>query len=252
MQYDYSEETFKNAQNNYNKYNDGSLNLTPLECALDIFILLQFSYYSDKQSFITVPKESRTDEDQYKGKLKSSWGNKLLPLYRISQRLKNVNISCSDAFYFIKKHNKKPNTLFYIDSPYFFSEDIYDSCETKDADSIFPHKKLADYLKKIHSSNNYFVASNRVTISNTRKKNNNWTNDKAIAMANLCFAHPGFHYTLHRAKNKRDKNKTQVEIIVANFSFKNSIPFYNEDGTLNPVTEERVNACILEKDSRCN
>lgn len=71
-------------------------------------------------------------------------------------------------------------------------------------------------------------------------------------MANLCFAHPGFHYTLHRAKNKRDKNKTQVEIIVANFSFKNSIPFYNEDGTLNPVTEERVNACILEKDSRCN
>lgn len=250
MQYDYSKETFDNARSNYLKTIEETLKLSPLECALNIFILLHFSYYSDKQSFIKVPRKKLSDE-QYYWYCKRLWAEKMLPLYRINQRLQKVNISCSDAFYFIKKLNKKSNTLFYIDSPYFFSEDVYDKCKSKesivDADSVFPHKKLADYLKKIHTSHNFFVASNRVTISSTRKKNNKWANDKAIAMANECYAHPDFHYALHRTKYDKDENKTQVEIIVANFTFKNSIPFYNDDGTLNPVTKEAVNACILEE-----
>lgn len=87
---------------------------------------------------------------------------------------------------------------------------MYDKCKSKesivDADSVFPHKKLADYLKKIHTSHNFFVASNRVTISSTRKKNNKWANDKAIAMANECYAHPDFHYALHRTKHDKDEN----------------------------------------------
>lgn len=253
IQYDYSKETLNNAYKNYLQVNNGMLELSPLECALNIFILQHFSYYTDKTSFIDAPRENLNDEQYYWYRIKL-WTDKMLPLYRISQRLQNVNISRSDAFYFISELNTKPNTLFYIDSPYFFSEDVYDTCKTtaslKDAENAFPHKELADYLKKIHESNNYFVASNRVTVSITRKKGKKGTklvNDYAISLANECYAHRGFHYTLHRARNMHDEDKTQVEIIVANFTFKDSIPFYNKDDTPNLLTTEAVNNCILEE-----
>lgn len=253
IQYDYSKETLNNAYMKYLQVNNGMLELSPLECALNLFILQHFSYYTDKTSFIDAPRENRNDEQYYWYRIKL-WTDKMLPLYRISQRLQNVNISRSDAFDFINKLNTKPNTLFYIDSPYFFSEDVYDTCKTtaslKDAENAFPHKELADYLKKIHESNNYFVASNRVTVSITRKKGKKGTklvNDYAISLANECYAHRGFHYTLHRARNMHDEDKTQVEIIVANFTFKDSIPFYNKDDTPNLLTTEAVNNCILEE-----
>jgi len=130
MEYDYSKETLDNAYSNYLQFNNGMLKLSPLECAINIFILLHFSYYTDKTSFIEAPRDNLSDE-QYYWYRKELWAKKMLPLYRIHQRLQDVNISCSDAFYFIKKLNKKPNTLFYIDSPYFFSEDVYDSANQK-------------------------------------------------------------------------------------------------------------------------
>lgn len=252
MQYEYSRETFDNAQSNYFKSHEKKLTSSPLDCALNIFILLHFSHYSDKISYIDVPQGNRSDI-RYFWYLKELWSNKMIPLYRISQRLKNVNISCSDAFYFIKKHNQKNNVLFYIDSPYFYSEDVYNDKSDKsdiDENKIFPHKKLARALIKIHNANNFFVASNRVTISDTRKKNHNWTNDLAIDMANKCYAKKGFYYELRRFKDMTDEEKTQVEIVVTNFAFPNGTPFFNkENDTINLITTKMVDACISSETS---
>ena len=153
-------------------------------------------------------------------------------LNALSQKLKLANIYNMDFSKFIKKQLKIPHTLYYIDSPYFYSEDVY-------SQQTFDHKKLSMLVKQIDDQQNFFVMSNRVTVSSTRKKSG-LTNNDAINMCNKYYAGKNYHYELLLFKKKVNPNECQVEILISNFNFNGSTPYDHN------ITEEEVNNCIIQ------
>ena len=243
IKYEFTEKTFYDALERYRLNAEEKYKLSPLVCALDIFYLLHFSYHANKKDFIPYEPSDTTGE-RFKNIQRDHFVLPLLPLYKIHCRLENVNISCKDALDFIDNHLSGKNTLFYIDSPYFYSEEVYEVCKSG-TDSLsekpFPHEELAQKLIDINNSGNYFVASNRVTVSSTNKKNSRKLSNKlAIEMANKCYSNHGFNYKLIACKNQNDEDKNQVEILVSNYPFKDS-------KTCIEITEAEVNACIASK-----
>lgn len=239
LKYDRNEETFLDALARYRLSDKEKKKLPPLRCALDIFYLLNFSYHANKQDFTPYTK-IKENEKKYKYKKRENFAKPLIPLYALSCLLTNVNISCRDALEFIDEHLSDKNALFYIDSPYFFSEDVYDTCN-KNNDYIpeapFPHEELAQKLIDINNSGNFFIASNRVTVSSTRKNKSELSNLSAIEKANKCYGNCGFYYILIACRNKNSRDKNQVEILVSNYPFENSKP-------CTEITEAEVNDCI--------
>lgn len=242
QQLEYNKDTFLQARYRYeSQKNESPKTYPPLQRAVDLFILLHFSCRAKKKNFINVKKENSSDKS-YECILESTWARKLLPLDDIHYFLKRANISCKDAFEFMDEHLSDTDSLYYVDSPYFFSEDFYDHCQanptTIDSKELFPHEKLADALHRIHMSGNYFVASNRVTVSDTRKKYHGLQNKDAIDKTNQLYSKKGYYYQLHLFKDKENKNESQVEIIISNYKSSKLKP-YNQD-----ITEAEVNTII--------
>lgn len=152
-------------------------------------------------------------------------------LNAISNKLKKAQIYNLDFADFMEERLKTPNTLYYIDSPYFYSEDVYSANE-------FDHQKLSELVKRIQAPHNFFVMSNRLTVSDKRK-DDGLKNQDAIDMANKYYANCGYFYEIILYKRNKDFNACQVEILISNFKFTGSTP-YNHN-----ITEKEVNDCIL-------
>lgn len=159
--------------------------------------------------------------------------NRTRKLAPLSCKLQSADIYNLDFEKFLKRQLKVPHTLFYIDSPYFYSEDVY-------AQNNFDHKKLVCLVKQIVIHQSFFVMSNRVTVSSDRK-DKGLKNQDAIDMANKYYADCGYHYELLLFEKKKNPNKCQVEILISNFPFTGSTPYDHN------ITEEEVNNCISNK-----
>lgn len=159
-------------------------------------------------------------------------------LNAISNKLKKAYIYNLDFADFMEERLKTPNTLYYIDSPYFYSEDVYSENE-------FDHQKLSELVKRIQAPHNFFVMSNRLTVS-AERKDDGLKNQDAIDMANKYYANCGYFYEIILYKRNKDFNACQVEILVSNFKFTGSTP-YNHD-----ITEEEVNDCIIQQKVKPN
>lgn len=239
-QLEYSSSCFNDAKRRYKLSNTDKKTLPSMTCALDVFILLHFSYRAKKENFKRAKKGNSNDEG-YAMLKRKLWTDAILPLYRIHLRLQSVHVSCQDALYFIDEQlsDKNSKTLFYIDSPYFYSEDVYEACKPGTdsvSEKLFPHEELAQKLIDINNSGNYFVASNRVTVSDTCKENG-MSNLLAIEMANKCYTNRGFYYKFALFTGQSRKEKNQVEILISNYPFKDSKPCIQ-------IAEAEVNACI--------
>lgn len=147
--------------------------------------------------------------------------------------MKKAQIYNLDFADFIEERLETPNTLYYIDSPYFYSEDVY-------SENQFDHQKLSELVKRIQAPYNFFVMSNRVTVSSGRKKKG-LKNQDAIDMTNKYYACPDYYYELLLFEKNKNPNECQVEIIISNFHFDGSTP-YDHD-----ITEEEVNDCIIQQ-----
>ena len=150
-------------------------------------------------------------------------------------KLQGAKIYNLDFSKFIKKMLKLPTTLFYIDSPYFYSEDVYRHDD-------FNHEELAHLVDKIVASNHFFLLSNRVTVSASRKKDG-CTNQDAIDMANKLYSMKNKpsniwkrYYELRLFKKSKNYDAQQVEILISNFPFSGSKE-YTDDITEAEVTE---------------
>lgn len=150
-----------------------------------------------------------------------------------SLRLQEAKIYNLDFSKFIKKMLKLPTTLFYIDSPYFYSEDVY-------RHDTFNHEELAHLVDKIVASNHFFLLSNRLTVSASRKKKK-LTNQHAIDMANKLYSMKNKpsntwkrYYELRLFAKKDDPDSQQVEILISNYPFSGSKE-YTDD-----ITEAEV------------
>lgn len=187
--------------------------------------------FSVSQNFYSPSDNGRyIVPDNHSGKLKLL--RHLRSLGKLSDKLKCAYLYNSDYEAFINEHLEDKCGLYYIDSPYFFSEDVY-------ALHTFDHRRLADTIDRIHTSGNYFVASNRVTVSNSNKH----TNKDAIEKVNELYKKDYYHYMLLLFKKCRRITACQVEIIISNFPFSGSKPF-NHD-----ITEEEVNDFILQENT---
>lgn len=156
-------------------------------------------------------------------------------LNSFSLKLQGAKIYNLDFSKFIKKMLKLPTTLFYIDSPYFYSEDVYRHDD-------FNHEELAHLVDKIVASNHFFLLSNRVTVSASRKKDG-CTNQDAIDMANKLYSMKNKpsdtwkrYYELRLFKKSKNYDAQQVEILISNYPFSGSKE-YTDDITEAEVTE---------------
>lgn len=105
----------------------------------------------------------------------------------------------------------------------------------------FDHKELAHLVDKIVASNHFFLLSNRVTVSTTRKKKH--TRQEAIDMANKLYSMKNKpsntwkrYYELRLFEKKDDPDSQQVEILISNYPFSGSKE-YTDDITEAEVTE---------------
>lgn len=157
--------------------------------------------------------------------------NRTRKLNALSNKLQKVQIYNLDFADFIKERLKTSNTLYYIDSPYFYSEDVYTQKE-------FDHQKLAELVKQIQAPQNFFIMSNRITVGLKRKKKG-LKNQDAIDMANKYYTGCGYFYDIILYKRNQNPNACQVEIIISNFRFTGSTPYDHN------ITEKEVNDCII-------
>ena len=229
----YSKAAFDKASSRYHESDEYKKKLSPLVCAMDIFYLLYYSFYSGSKTFQLPPLDANNEESRINME-KTYLTRPFFPLFSISCCLKKANLSCDDAFHFIEEHLSDEKALFYIDSPYFFSEDVY-------LNAGFDHKELAHLVDKIVASNHFFLLSNRVTVSTTRKKKH--TRQEAIDMANKLYSMKNkpsntwkCYYELHLFKKNKNYDAQQVEILISNYPFSGSKE-YTDDITEAEVTE---------------
>lgn len=142
-----------------------------------------------------------------KKKTNKSYLKNLNLIYYLSRKLQGVEISKTDALYFINKHNES-NVLLYIDSPYPYTEDYY-------KDSI-DHKKLARLLTNAKSK---FIYSSRTTFSN-KNRGKGYTDAEMELTIDALYGSKGFYYVDVPLKNKfNEDKKEQVERLITNFEF---------------------------------
>lgn len=230
----YSKAAFDEASSYYHKSDVEKKKRLPLACAMDIFYLLYYSFHADAETFYP-PHLSTNNEESRINMEKTYFTKPLLPLFSISCCLKKANLSCDDAFHFIEEHLSDEKALFYIDSPYFYSEDVY-------LHPVFDHKELAHLVDKIVASNHFFLLSNRLTVSASRKRKK-LTNQHAIDMANELYSMKNKpsntwkrYYELRLFEKKDDPDSQQVEILISNYPFSGSKE-YTDDITEAEVTE---------------
>lgn len=147
-------------------------------------------------------------------------------LYKFYDKLHGVNFSSIDFSIFLEKNYQNPDSLFYIDSPYWYTED---TCSKENTFTETEHAKVAEYAEKISLANNVFVISNRITLSQTMRKQKH-KDQEIINTANAYYSGKGYHKLLILY----DKQKKQVEIVISNVPFAGSTPFDK------PLTEEEV------------
>lgn len=220
--------------------------ISPFKRAVMLYYLLSFSSRAKCENII-VKKPHNTDVKitnmEKLGKL--AIHNSLIKIARLSNKLNGVTILNMDALELIKQENTNSNTLFYIDSPYFLSEDVYQNMkntsltqkELLQKNEQF-HKELSEQICAISRANNFFVASNRVTVSFTRKADFSLSNKDALDLANKFYSGKGFYYKLLLFKDNDCVAKKQVEILISNFCFPKSKP-YTEN-----ITEEELNKIL--------
>ena len=140
-------------------------------------------------------------------------------IYPLSRELQNVKITKNDALYFAKKHMLFGSVLYYIDSPYFYTETYYKEYNSKG--KVFnSHRALANFINKATLYENIFVLNNRITASKAMQKKN-ITQETLIKLSDQLYAGKGFYKRLHEISTT-DK---QIDIFISNVEFIGSTPY---------------------------
>jgi len=186
----YNEETFNDLKNKSEFISD-----------IDDAVNFLFTRYASYKGLGKNFNKHQNQEDYFKN---------LNLIYYLSMKLQGVEISKTDALYFINKHNET-NVLLYSDSPYPYTGDFYKNS--------INHKKLARLLQKFKG---LFVYSCRITFSN-ENRDKGYTDKEMELTIDALYSSKGFYYKDVKLDEK-DENG-QIERLITNFNFPDAIEY---------------------------
>lgn len=188
-----------------------------IESAVAFYCTLLLSYRADMKSFNKNVSSNTVD-------------NKVNIISKVAKLLKNVSISKNDWEYFLKKimkdhENEHEKFLIYADPPYIFTEDTYTASKKG-----FNHEKFGKKLLSYDPERVTFLLSYRSTISEGKKKNNNLTDKDVQKVLDDIYCNQGLYIAFEWAPTV--KKKTQVEVLISNFNFADSVAYDKNIGEL--------------------